>query len=154
MSKDNLSPVWSRWFDVDIERGEGAYLYDTHGNRYLDFGSGIGVTNTGHAHPRIVKAVQDQAAKILHAQLGIGTGKAVLDLVDELKTILPSSLDTFFFSNSGAEAIEAAVKLAKAATGKPNIIAFEGGFHGRSDGVCANGAGRKKKKPTQRCQCD
>lgn len=132
MSKDNLSPVWSRWFDVDIERGEGAYLYDTHGNRYLDFGSGIGVTNTGHAHPRIVKAVQDQAAKILHAQLGIGTGKAVLDLVDELKTILPSSLDTFFFSNSGAEAIEAAVKLAKAATGKPNIIAFEGGFHGRT----------------------
>ena len=63
MAVDNLSPVWSRAFDLELDHGEGIYLYDTSGTKYIDFTSGIGVTNTGHAHPRVVKAIQDQAAK-------------------------------------------------------------------------------------------
>jgi 4-aminobutyrate aminotransferase len=132
MSKDNLSPAWSCAWDLNIDRGEGSYLYDTDGNRYLDFTSGIGVTNTGHAHPRIVKAIQDQAAKIIHGQIGVGKAQCVIDLTDELKTILPKELDMFHFGNSGAEAVEAAVKLAKQATGRTNVICFEGSFHGRT----------------------
>lgn len=132
MSKENLAPVWSRAFDIDLERAEGIYIYDTRGNRYMDFTSGIGVTNTGHAHPRVVKAIQEQAAKMIHGQIGVVTGKSVLELTDELRKILPPQIDTYFFSNSGAEAIEAAVKLAKQATGRTNIITFEGSFHGRS----------------------
>ena len=65
----HISPVWSRSTDFVVERGEGAYVYTTEGEQYLDFTSGIGVTNTGHAHPRVVKAIQDQAAKMMHAQV-------------------------------------------------------------------------------------
>ena len=132
MAKENLSPVWARAFDISIDHGEGIYLYDKSGRRYMDFTCGIGVTNTGHAHPRIVRAIQEQAARILHGQIGIGTADKVLELTDELMSVCPPELDTFFFSNSGAEAVEAAVKLAKQATGRTNIIAFEGSFHGRT----------------------
>ncbi len=132
MSRENLSPAWGIAFDLDLDHAEGCYIYDAKGKRYLDFTSGIGVTNTGHSHPRIVKAIQEQAAKMLHAQMGVGKGKAVLELTEELKQILPKELDTYFFSNSGAEAVEAAVKLAKSATGRTNIITFDGSFHGRS----------------------
>lgn len=132
MSKDNLSPVWARAFDIDVERGEGIYLFGKDGRRYMDFTSGIGVTNTGHAHPRVVKAIQDQAAKLIHGQIGTVTGDKVLELAEELNSITPAAIDTFFFSNSGAEAVEAAVKLAKQATGRPNVITFEGSFHGRT----------------------
>ncbi len=132
MSKENLAPVWARAFDVDVDHAEGIYIHDTHGNRFMDFTSGIGVTNTGHAHPRVVKAIQDQAAKMIHGQIGVVTGKSVLELTDELRRILPPQIDTYFFSNSGSEAIEASVKLAKQATGRTNVITFEGSFHGRS----------------------
>ena len=132
MSKDNLSPVWARAFDIQVDRGEGAYLFDKAGRRYMDFTCGIGVTNTGHSHPRVVKAIQDQAAKLIHGQIGTVIGDKVIELTDELGSITPSGIDTFFFSNSGAEAIEASVKLAKQATGRPNIITFEGSFHGRT----------------------
>jgi len=132
MSKENLAPVWARAFDIDVDRAEGIYIHDTHGQRYMDFTSGIGVTNTGHAHPRVVKAIQDQAAKMIHGQIGVVTGKAVLELTEQLKQILPPQIDTYFFTNSGAEAIEASVKLAKQATGRTNIITFEGSFHGRT----------------------
>ena len=132
MSRENLSPAWGIVFDLDLDHAEGCYVYDTKGNRYLDFTSGIGVTNTGHAHPRVVKAIQDQAAKMIHGQIGVGKGRPVLELTEELKKILPAELDTYFFSNSGAEAVEAAVKLAKAATGRQNVIVFEGSFHGRT----------------------
>ncbi|MCS6774584.1 MAG: aminotransferase class III-fold pyridoxal phosphate-dependent enzyme [Anaerolineae bacterium] len=132
MSKQHLSPVWARAFDIDVERGEGIYLFDKQGTRYMDFTSGIGVTNTGHAHPRIVRAIQEQAARLIHGQIGTVTAEKVLELTDELLTICPPPLDTFFFSNSGAEAVEAAVKLAKQATGRTNVITFEGSFHGRT----------------------
>lgn len=135
MDKQNvshLSPVWSRSADLFVERGEGVYLYTTDGQRMLDFTSGIGVTNTGHSHPRVVAAIQEQAAKIIHAQANIVYHEPMIRLSEELRTIVPDKLDSFFFSNSGAEAVEAAVKLARAASGKPNIIVFQGSFHGRT----------------------
>ena len=132
MAIDNLSPVWARAFDLELDHGEGAYLFDTQGNKYLDFTSGIGVTNTGHAHPRVVKAIQEQAARLIHGQMAMGWSRTLLDLTEEMKTIVPPGFDSFFFSNSGAEAIEASVKLARQATGRTNLIVFEGSFHGRS----------------------
>ena len=137
MGVEALSPVWARAFDIELDRGEGAYLFDTQGDRYLDFTCGIGVTNTGHAHPRVVKAIQDQAAKLIHGQMAMGWSRTLLEVTDELKSVLPAGIDTFFFSNSGAEAVEAAVKLARQATGKTNIIVFEGSFHGRTSQTMA-----------------
>lgn len=130
-----LSPVWGRIFPLITERGEGAYLIDVEGRRYLDFTSGIGVTNTGHAHPRVVQAVQEQAAKLLHGQVNITRHVPLLRLAERLREITPEGLDQFFFSNSGAEAVEASIKLARHATGRTNIIAFQGSFHGRTVGT-------------------
>jgi 4-aminobutyrate aminotransferase len=130
-----LSPVWSRGWELLVERGEGAYLYTPEGETYLDFTCGIGVTNTGHCHPRVVEAVQAQAAKLLHGQANIVFHKPMLELVEELSQIVPAHMDGFFFSNSGAEAVEGAVKLARMATGRPNIIVFQGSFHGRTVGT-------------------
>ena len=103
----------------------------------MDFTSGIGVTNTGHAHPRVVEAIQNQAAKLIHGQANIVYHEPMIRLSEELSHIVPPELDTFFFSNSGAEAVEAAVKLARAATGKQNIIVFQGSFHGRTHATMA-----------------
>lgn len=135
--RQHLSPVWSRIFSVEVERGEGPYLYDIHGSRYLDFTCGIGVTNTGHAHPRVVKAIQEQAAKLIHGQANIVIHQPMLRLVEELLGVVPEPLQSFFFSNSGAEAVEAAVKLARHATKRPNIIVFQGAFHGRTNAAMA-----------------
>jgi 4-aminobutyrate aminotransferase len=134
-----LSPVWSRSSRLIAERGEGAYLYACDGpeatemRRYLDFSCGIGVTNTGHAHPRVVAAVQEQAARLLHGQANIVFHRPMITLAEELARVLPPELDSYFFSNSGAEAVEGAVKLARAATGKSNVIVFQGSFHGRTN---------------------
>ena len=111
--RQHLSPVWSRIFSVEVERGEGPYLYDVHGSRYLDFTCGIGVTNTGHAHPRVVKAIQEQAAKLIHGQANIVIHQPMLRLIEELLGAVPEPLHSFFFSNSGAEAVEGAIKLAR-----------------------------------------
>ncbi len=133
----HLSPVWSRYGDFVTERGEGVYVYDSEGNRYLDFTSGIGVVNTGHCHPKVVEAIREQAGKIIHAELNIQYHRPVLNLVEELLSVLPKPIDSFFFSNSGAEAVEAAVKLARQTTRRPNIIAFQGAFHGRTNAAMA-----------------
>jgi len=132
---DHVSPVWSRYSDLIVSHGEGSYLYDTKGNRYLDFTTGIGVTNTGHCHPKVVQAIQDQASKLIHGQANIVMHKPMLDLIDRLKKVVHPSLDGFFFSNSGAEAVEGAIKLARMATGRPNVIVFQGSFHGRTVGT-------------------
>jgi 4-aminobutyrate aminotransferase len=128
----HISPVWSRITNLMIERGEGCHVYTTDGEQYLDFTSGIGVTNTGHSHPAVVKAIQEQAAKMLHAQVNIYLHPPLVRLSHALNEVTPPNLDTFFFSNSGAEAVEGAVKLARHATGRTNIIVFQGGFHGRT----------------------
>ncbi len=134
-NREHLSPVWSRSTDLYVERGEGSYLYTTDGRKLLDLTCGIGVTNTGHSHPRVVKAVQEQAAKLLHGQANIVIHRPMLDLIGELKHIVPENLDGFFFSNSGAEAVEASVKLARMATKRTNIVVFQGSFHGRTVGT-------------------
>jgi 4-aminobutyrate aminotransferase len=138
MDKDSiqaLSPVWSRANDLVAVRGEGAYLYDEDGNAYLDFTTGIGVTNTGHCHPRVVEAIRQQAGLLLHGQANIAWHPPLLQLVAELQTIVPAHIDGFFFSNSGAEAVEGALKLARSATGRTNVIVFQGSFHGRTVGT-------------------
>jgi 4-aminobutyrate aminotransferase len=128
----HMSPVWSRIFPIQAERGEGCYLYAIDGKKYLDFTCGIGVTNTGHCHPKVVEAIREQAGQFIHAQANIVVHKPMMQLIEELRKVVHPSIDSFFFSNSGAEAIEGAVKLARAATGKSNIIVFQGSFHGRT----------------------
>ena len=130
-----LSPVWTKYTPIIAERAEGCYIYDQDGTAYLDFTSGIGVTNTGHCHPRVVEAIRQQAGLLIHGQVNIVYHKPLLELVEELRAIVPPSIDGFFFSNSGAEALEGAMKLARQATGRTNIIVFQGSFHGRTVGT-------------------
>ena len=127
-----VPPVWSRITNLVVDRGEGSWLVTVDGERYLDYSSGIGVTSTGHAHPRVVAAIQAQAAKLLHGQQNIVYHEPGLRLHERLSKLLPGGDWGAFLSNSGAEAIEAAVKLARVATGRPVIIGFRGGFHGRT----------------------
>lgn len=129
---EHLSPVWSHLTTVQPVRGEGIHLYDADNNRYIDFTSGIGVTNTGHSHPHVVAAIQKQAADLLFGQMNVVVSPRFVELSEKLNAITPPSIDSFFFSNSGAEATEGAVKLARYATGKRNIIVFQGSFHGRT----------------------
>lgn len=128
----HLSDVWFRLTDLEVSHGSGAVITTTDGKEYLDFTSGIGVVNTGHAHPKVVAAVQEQAARFLHAQVNCYRHDRLSPLATRLAEVTPGPIDTFFFSNSGAEATEAAVKLAKFATGRPNTIVFQGSFHGRT----------------------
>jgi 4-aminobutyrate aminotransferase len=132
--KETLAPIWSRYTEIEADYAEGPYIYSTDGSRYLDFTSGIGVTNTGHCHPAVVAAAQAQVAKLIHGQANIVYHRPMLELAQELQTILPAHLDSFFFTNSGAEAVEAALKVARHATGRTNMIVFQGGFHGRTIG--------------------
>ncbi len=124
--------VWSRITNLVVDHGEGSWLVTPDGQRYLDYTSGIGVTNTGHAHPRVVAAIQAQAAKLLHGQQNIVYHEPGLRLYERLAHLLPGGPWSAFLSNSGAEAVEAAVKLARIATGRPAMIAFRYGFHGRT----------------------
>ena len=132
MAANHLSPVWTHLTPIKPVRGEGIYLYDADGTRYTDFTSGIGVTNTGHCHPKVVRALQEQAEKLLFGQMNIVTLPLAHELAGALEPLLPNPIDSFFFSNSGAEATEAAVKLARHATGRTNIVVFQGSFHGRT----------------------
>lgn len=131
-SHDVIAPVWGRAGNVDVERGEGSWLIDRAGTRWLDYTSGIGVTNTGHAHPRVAAAIAAQAGKLLHGQQNIVYHEPGLRLHDRLSQILPGGPWGVFLSNSGAEAVEAAVKLARRATKRRNILVFRGGYHGRT----------------------
>ncbi len=129
--------VLGRYSPVFVERGEGCYVWDRNGDRWLDFTAGIGVTNTGHCHPRVVAAIREQAGKIIHAQANIFLHTPMLEAADRLTGTLPSSLNQVFFANSGAEAVEGALKLAKMATRRPAIVAFRGAFHGRTQAAMA-----------------
>lgn len=128
----HLAPVWYKVTDLEVVSGEGCWVTTADGDRYLDFTAGIAVTSTGHCHPAVVAAIQQQATQFIHAQANCYTHPLLGQLADALDRITPAGIDTFFFSNSGAEATEAAVKLAKQATGRPNVIVFEGSFHGRT----------------------
>src|SRR5690349_5974773 len=127
-----IPPVWSRITNLVVDHGEGSWLVAPDGERYLDYTSGIGVTNTGHAHPKVAAAIAAQAQKLLHGQQNIVYHEPGLRLYERLQHLLPGGPWQAFLSNSGAEAVEAAVKLARVATGRPVIIGFRGGFHGRT----------------------
>ncbi|MBF8184754.1 aminotransferase class III-fold pyridoxal phosphate-dependent enzyme [Nonomuraea sp. K274] len=127
-----LSPILKQATGVLAARGEGVHIYDEEGRRYLDFTAGIGVTSTGHCHPRVVEAAQRQVATLIHAQYTTVMHRPLLDLVDRLGEVLPTGLDRLFFSNSGSEGVEAALRLARQSTARPNVIVFHGGFHGRT----------------------
>lgn len=118
--------------DSIFVRGKGAYVWDHNDRRYLDFTSGIGVTNTGHCHPKVVAAIHEQADLLLHTHQNMAFHRPLLQLLETLREIIPPELDTYYLANSGAEAVESAVKLARQATGKTNIIAFQHSFHGRT----------------------
>lgn len=132
-----LSPVMGHYTWVPIERGEGSWLTTTDGRRILDLTCGIAVTPVGHSHPKVVAAVTDQASRLMHISAGVAKYEANVALAEALVRVTPPGLDTVLFVNSGAEAIEGAVKLARAATGREAIVVFRGGFHGRTTGATA-----------------
>jgi 4-aminobutyrate aminotransferase len=127
-----LSPILKQATPVTVDHGAGCYLYDVDGRRFLDFTAGIGVTSTGHCHPRVVAAAQEQVGKLIHGQYTTVMHRPMLELTERLGTVLPAGLDSVFYSNSGSEAVEAALRLARQATGRTNVIVFHGGFHGRT----------------------
>ncbi|MFF2141656.1 aspartate aminotransferase family protein [Kitasatospora sp. NPDC058190] len=132
-----LSPVLKQATPVVAVRGEGLHLYDADGRRYLDFTSGVGVTSTGHCHPRVVEAVREQAGRLVHGQYTTVLHDQLLTLTERLGEVLPVGLDSLFYATAGTEAVEAALRLARHATGRQNVIVFEGSFHGRTMGAAA-----------------
>jgi len=128
----HLSRVWFELTDLQVTHGAGAVITTVDGTDYLDLTSGIGVVNTGHCHPRVVEAIREQAGRFVHAQVNCYRHDLLEPLAQRLAETTPPGIEQFFFANSGAEATEAAVKLAKQATGRPNVVVFQGSFHGRT----------------------
>ncbi len=128
----HLSNVWFKVTDLQVASGQGSRVTTTDGREYLDFAAGIAVNSTGHSHPKVVAAIAAQAERFIHAQVNVMTHDLLEPLAAKLHDISPSTIDTFFFANSGAEITEAAVKLAKQATKRPHVIVFDGSFHGRT----------------------
>jgi len=136
--KTVVSPSYTRGYPLVIERGSGATVEDVDGNVFLDCAAGIAVNSTGHSHPAVVKAITDQAQKFLHMSGTDFYYEPQVRLAEELAAIAPINGGVrSFFGNSGTEAIEACLKLARYTTGRQNIIAFIGGFHGRTMGSLA-----------------
>jgi len=133
----SLSPLLNQSTDVLAVRGEGSRLFDAEGRAYLDFTSGIGVTSTGHCHPKIVEAVRRQAGQLIHGQVTTVMHPRLLELTERLGAHLPDGIDSLFFANAGTEAVEAAVRLARQATSRTNLIVFQGSFHGRTTAALA-----------------
>ncbi|EUC64109.1 4-aminobutyrate aminotransferase [Rhizoctonia solani AG-3 Rhs1AP] len=126
----------SRLVNGVITKGEGSYVTFDDGRKLLDFTTGIGVTGLGHCHPVVSKAAADQCMNLVHGQCSIAFHEPGLQLISALLPLMPDpSLDTFFFWNSGSEAVEASIKLARTATGRQNIISMQGGYHGRTFGA-------------------
>jgi 4-aminobutyrate aminotransferase len=132
-----LSPILKQATPVIVDRALGSWIYATDGKKYLDFTTGIGVTSTGHCHPDVVAAAREQVGKIVHAQYTTVMHKPLLELTGKLGEYLPVGLDSVFYATSGSEAVEASIRLARMATGRPNIISFHGGFHGRTVGAAS-----------------
>lgn len=128
----SLSPLLKQATPLIVDHALGSWIHATDGKSYLDFTTGIGVTSTGHCHPRVVEAAREQVGKIIHAQYTTVMHKPLLALTEKLGEVLPAGLDSVFYANSGSEAVEAAIRLARMATGRPNIVVFQGGFHGRT----------------------
>lgn len=130
-----LSPALGRAFDLVAVSGEGSYLYGEDGSKYLDLTSGIAVNQVGHAHPEVVQAIAEQAAKCIHTSCVVHY-PANIDLAEKLASIMPGKIESTFFSNSGAEAVDGSIKLIKLLqAGRNNIIVHKGAFHGRTLGA-------------------
>ena len=131
----NMSPVLGRYMDRSWSHGIGHRLYDTSGRAHLDFANGIAVTALGHAHPRVTAAIHAQVDRLLGPVHAIGFAEPTVRLARMLAGTFPDPLDTVLFLNSGSEAIDGAIKLARRVTGRPAILAFRGAFHGRTIGA-------------------
>ena len=132
-----LSPALKQATPVIAARGEGVHIYDEDDRRFLDFTAGIGVTSTGHCHPKVVAAAQEQVATLIHGQYTTVMHRPLLRLTERLGEVLPEGVDRLFFVNSGSEAVEAALRLARQATGRQNAVVFQGSFHGRTMGAAS-----------------
>jgi 4-aminobutyrate aminotransferase len=131
----NMSPVLGRYMDRSWSHGIGHRLYDTAGREYLDFANGIAVTSLGHTHPRVTAAIHAQVDRLIGPVHAIGFSEPTVELARRLAATFPEPLDSVLFMNSGSEAIDGALKLARRTTGRPGIIAFRGAFHGRTFGA-------------------
>jgi 4-aminobutyrate aminotransferase len=125
------------WPELPAVRAEGAYLFTADGKRYLDFTSGIAVTNLGHNHPRVLAAAVEQMKKFSHSAVGVTLHEPLLRLTEALPKVMPEGMEMFFFGNSGTEAVEGAIKLARYVSRRPVIISFIGSFHGRTYGAAS-----------------
>ena len=132
------NPGVGRSHNLMLDHGKGSYVFDADGKKYLDFACGIGVTNLGHSHPRLIEAVKTQVDKAWHLQVCTGPHTALQKLIQKLETIFPAPLSNFSFVTTGAEAVEAAMKLSRAARpGRPNCAVLQGGYHGRTVGAAS-----------------
>ena len=131
----HLTPVLGRYFQRDWSHGQGHRLYDTDGRAYLDFANGIAVTALGHVHPRVTAAIHAQVDRLIGPISAIGFTEPISRLADAIAATFSEPLDSVMFLNSGSEAIDGALKLARRVTGRPGIVAFRGGFHGRTWGA-------------------
>jgi 4-aminobutyrate aminotransferase len=142
-----ISPSYTRSYPMVAKRGRGVRVEDVDGNEFLDFAAGIAVTSTGHCHPEVVKAIQDQAAELIHISGTDFYYESLVTMAERLSAIAPMpGPHRFYYGNSGAEAVECALKIARYHTGRQNIIAFFGAFHGRTMGALSLTA----SKPQQR----
>src|SRR6201984_1436574 len=142
-----MSPSYTRSYPLVAKRGRGIRVEDVDGNEFLDFAAGIAVTSSGHCHPEVVAAIQKQAAELIHISGTDFYDEHLTDLADKLSAVAPMRWPhKFFYGNSGAEAIECALKVARYHTGPQHIIAFLGAFHGRTMGALSLTA----SKPQQR----
>ncbi|HLI63261.1 MAG TPA: aminotransferase class III-fold pyridoxal phosphate-dependent enzyme, partial [Terriglobales bacterium] len=142
-----VSPSYTRSYPLVAKRGRGVIVEDVDGNEFLDFSAGIAVTSTGHCHPEVVAAIQRQAAELIHMSGTDFYYESMVTLGERLSRVAPmKGPHKIYYGNSGAEAIEAALKLARYHTRRQNIIAFYGAFHGRTMGALSLTA----SKPQQR----
>ncbi|MFA5971127.1 MAG: aspartate aminotransferase family protein [Lentimicrobiaceae bacterium] len=133
---NNLAQTSDSPLALEITRAEGIYLYDASGKKYIDLISGISVSNTGHRHPKVIKAIKDQADKYLHLMVyGEYIQSPQVKLAGALADLLPEKLNNCYFVNSGSEAVEGAMKLAKRYTGRGGIVAFNNAYHGSTQGA-------------------
>jgi 4-aminobutyrate aminotransferase len=131
-----LSPSYTRCYPFVMKRGEGAVVEDVDGNHFLDFNAGIAVVATGHAHPHVVRAIQKQAAEFLHMSGTDFYYEGMVRLAEKLAALTPGGVRRrVYFGNSGSEAVEAAIKMARYHSGRDKFVAFLGGFHGRTMGA-------------------
>jgi acetylornithine/N-succinyldiaminopimelate aminotransferase len=140
-----LAPTYAR-YPVEFESGSGCVLRDSEGNEYLDFLSGISVCNTGHCHPRVVTAVQEQTARLMHVS-NLFTNAPNVALAERLVARSLGGAGVVFFANSGAEANEAAIKLVRKARPRGDVVVLHGGFHGRTYGALSATPQESKQAP-------